>query len=106
MKKNNNGFTLFAGLIVITLVAIVAVVVFVSLKKPVVITGLPSAYASPIPNVMMHADSPTVPPDTTTPVPTISSSTDIQIIGKEIDDTKVNSVDDDFNAMSSSASSL
>lgn len=100
-----NGFSLFFILIAITLIAIISVVGYVALKKPNTSFDLPSAYvpmspvATPTPNTI-----PTTTPST--PAPTISNSTDLKVIGGDLDDTKLESVDADFKAMDSSASSL
>jgi len=106
MKQNTHGFSLFVSLIAVTLVAIVGVVAFVALKKPVSVTGLPSSYVAPSTEATTEVSVlPTAAPDATA-APTVSTSTDVQVIGKELDDTKVDSVDADFNVMNSSASSL
>lgn len=106
MKKNIQGFALFAVLIAVTLVAIVGVVAYVAITKPGPLTGLPSPYVPVATRMPSNPD--TVPLTTPTPSapPTVSTSTDLQVIGKELDDTKVDSVDADMNAMNSSASSL
>lgn len=106
MKNNTRGFSLFVGLIAVTLIAIVGVVGFVALKKPVTVTGLPSTYVPASPKAATEVSSlPTTAPDAT-PAPTVSTSTDVQIMGKELDDTKIDSVDADFNSMNTSATSL
>lgn len=106
MNTKNQGFSLFVGLIAITLVAIVGVIGFVALKKPVVVEGVPSTYVPASPKTSTKVTSlPTAAPEATPP-PSVSTSTDVNVIEKELNDTKIDSVDADFNTMNASASSL
>lgn len=106
MNNKNQGFSLFVGLIAVTLTAIVGVVGFVALKKPVTVVGVPSTYVPASPKT--NADVTTLPTTAAeaTPAPSVSTSTDVKVIEKELNDTKVDSVDADFNTMNTSASSL
>lgn len=106
MNNKNQGFSLFVGLIAVTLIAIVGVVGFVALKKPVIVTGVPSTYVPASPKTNTELNSlPTTAPEATS-APSVSTSTEVNVIEKELNDTKVNSVDAEFNSMNSSASSL
>lgn len=99
MNINNfvKGFSAFVVVVVVALLAIVGTVGFVALnKKPPVEQNL---------GLLAPAITP-APVLSETPVPSVSSSTDINVLQKELDDTKTNSVDSEFDSLNSSASSL
>ncbi|GEM_PF-1409667 len=100
LKQSQNGFSAFIALVAVTLLAIVGVVGFVVLKKPSrsTTTKLPPP---PVTQMETQQSSPDF-----TPVPTVSTSTEIDVIGKEIDSTKIESVDGEFTNLNASASSL
>ncbi len=97
-QQSTKGFGMFAALIAVAIIAIVVVVGFV-LLKPKKSSYLPSGLAPYI------GATPTPVPEIT-PVPSLSPSTEDATISKELQDTKVESVDADFSEMNSSATSL
>ena len=99
LNKLQNGFSAFVVLVVVVLLAIAGVVGFVVLKGPSVLPApqMPSAYVA-------VSSSPQA--QGTTPVPTVSASTDYKVMQKELDDTKVDSPESEFDSLNTSASSL
>ena len=94
---------MFAALVAVAIVAIVGVVGFVLLRpRPGRYTTVPM-YSGTV--------SPSATPDQAqevqmTPVPSLSPANDIDTIGKELQNTKIESVNSEFTKLDASASSL